>query len=440
MNNLRNMIFIPNWKKERLRERAASVERCVWVVFESCKTVASKITELIGNQNIIFLKECNDNELMFRMRNFDRVIFIAKTDWTYKTHDNEIVSFLNFVKEIQLIKKFKLDIVSIKSIVCPLYGAPIHPCDAVFVGLGQTLAQEADCLVRVFVLEDLSESSLRWLLQGEFPQHCPLIISKDYFLIPSMKRSDKYNMSEESITAFRKNGRYLIIGGNGGLGGMMARYLAEKYQANLILIGRSSENISQVEYLKNIGAQSVEYKQADVGNFQRLNFIFSNYININGIIHSALILKDSLIINLLPENLLKVLEPKLQGALNLLRILKDRDCSELDFVLFFSSIQSYIANPGQANYTAACVAKDALAAVLNEIYMVNTKVINWSFWGQIGIVASDSYRKRMSRLGIASIEEDEGLQIIEWFLSTKLKQITVIKATDDALKRLNIEV
>lgn len=71
--------------------------------------------------------------------------------------------------------------------------------------------------------------------------------------------------------------------------------------------------------------------------------------------------------------------------------------------------------------------------------MVNTKIINWSFWGDIGIVASEFYRKRMSRLEIESIREEEGLEIIEWFLSTKLKQITVIKASDKALKRLNIE-
>ena len=197
------------------------------------------------------------------------------------------------------------------------------------------------------------------------------------------------------------------------------------------------DRLSELEAISS----STQYVQADLTDIQELNNCFDLILkksNINGIIHSALVLNDRTI-QLMDEKLLKeVLDPKVLGSINLLQIISERNIS-LDFLLFFSSIQSFIFNPGQANYTASCVFKDAIAHMLNNIYLYNTVTINWGYWGSIGVVANDKYKKRMSALGVGSIEEDEGIEIIEHALSKNLKQVAVIKATPTALMKMGIE-
>lgn len=442
VNALESMIFYPGWRKCKFQEAEFQSERCVWLFFESQRFLISKVDGFIKGLQVFFLSDSVDPKwLASRLKNFDKIVFVAETTWSYDLNYNEVSSFLAFLKIIQQIKCTEFDIVTVRSIACPAFRAVTHPHDGVFVGLGQTFAQEVDFSVRILVLEHISEKVIYWILHGTFPNRYPIVVLDDCFLIPTLKRNATCSctLPYRKSSCFRDGGTYLIIGGRGGLGGMLAKYLAHQYKANLILMGRSTEDHEQLNNLAKNGAASVTYEQSDVSDFERVKAIFKRHPGINGIVHSALVLKDSLICNMSDESLQSVLSPKLSGTLNLLRVLKDMDCSRLDFVLFFSSVQSYIANPGQANYTAACVSKDALANVLRELYMVNTKIINWSFWGDIGIVASDYYRKRMSKLGIESIKEEEGLEIIEWFLSTKLKQVTVIKASDNALKRLNIE-
>ncbi|MBR1734598.1 MAG: SDR family NAD(P)-dependent oxidoreductase [Alphaproteobacteria bacterium] len=442
MNALESMIFYPSWRKCQFREAGFQSEGCVWLFFESQRFLASQVEGFIGGSQVCFLSNSvTPAQLASRLENFDRIVFVAETAWSYNVNYDEISSFLALLKVIQQVRCTEFDIVTVRSITCSAFRAVTHPHDGVFVGLGQTFAQEVDFSVRVLVLERISEKVIYWVLHGTFPSRYPIVVLDDCFLIPTLKRNAAYSrtVSHRKSSYFRTGGTYLVIGGRGGLGGMLAKYLARQYKANLILIGRSPRDQKQLDNLVKNGAASASYEQSDVSDFEKMKAIFKRHPGINGIVHSALVLKDSLICNMSDENLQSVLSPKLCGTLNLLRILRNMDCSQLDFVLFFSSVQSYIANPGQANYTAACVSKDALANILRELYMVNSKIINWSFWGDIGVVASDYYRKRMSKLGIESIKEEEGLEIIEWFLSTKIKQVTVIKASDNALKRLNIE-
>lgn len=443
MNNLGNIIFYPSWEKHEFQKITSGIELCACFLFKEQADLALKLKDFAAELNVFFLSNIIAvDSLIATIKKFDRIIFITQTSWSYDANYEQLSCFLDFLKIMQQVGHIKLDIVSVKSIVCPLYGTATHPIDGVIVGLGQTFAQEVDFPVRVLVLEHLSDKNFYWVMNGVLPERYPIIIQNNHFLIPQLKRNSIYNLGLDfnKSSIFLKKGMYLIIGGKGGLGNMMARYLANKYQANLILVGRSQKDEAQIDYLIKNGATSVKYEQLDISDCAQVKNLFERYTRINGIIHSALVLKDSLIINMSKENLLNVLSPKLQGSLNLLRVLKDSNCTQLDFILFFSSIQSYIANPGQGNYTAACVAKDVLASNLSELYMLNAKIINWSFWGDIGIVASDYYRNKMKKLGIESIREEEGLKIIEWFLTNKLKQITVIKASDNALKRLNIEV
>jgi polyketide synthase PksM len=98
-------------------------------------------------------------------------------------------------------------------------------------------------------------------------------------------------------------------------------------------------------------------------------------------------------------------------------------------VLFFSSLQSFSRNPGQSNYAAGCTFQDAYAQALGQSWTCPVKVMNWGYWGSVGVVASAQYRERMARLGLGSIEPPEGMKALETLLGSSRNQLALAKLT-----------
>ena len=113
---------------------------------------------------------------------------------------------------------------------------------------------------------------------------------------------------------------------------------------------------------------------------------------------------------------------------------------ELDFVLFFSSMQSFSKAPGQSNYAAGCVFKDTFAHQLGNEWSCPVKVINWGYWGSVGIASSEKYRDRFIKNGIESIEFPEAMKTLEALISGTKNQIGLIKTSKPLdLESLNHE-
>ncbi|WP_164887284.1 SDR family NAD(P)-dependent oxidoreductase [Hahella sp. KA22] len=365
-----------------------------------------------------------------------RLCFVTRTPWRAAVPDEDVSAFFQLLKALGDKPAVKLDVFTDKAVACPLFDSVTHPVDGVYVGLAQTLAKERpEWTVRSFSLQKLTADVLQDLLRISLPTlpGTPVCIADGRYGVADMQPTTLRPWPAQS--AFRQQGTYVILGGAGGLGGKLAEYLAARYQAKLVILGRRPEAQDLLMRLRDLGAAEARYHSVDLGDRAALQAVLDRYAVIHGVVHSALVLEDASLTAMSEQTLFNVLRPKVHGAYNLARALKGRT---LDFCLFFSSIQSYIANPGQGNYTAACVAKDAFADLLHNGLMINSKVINWGFWGSVGVVASEHYRERMKKLQIGSIEVDEGLAVIERFLVTEGRQITVVKASDLALKRLHI--
>ncbi|MDJ1630939.1 hypothetical protein QNN00_13265 [Bacillus velezensis] len=63
------------------------------------------------------------------------------------------------------------------------------------------------------------------------------------------------------------------------------------------------------------------------------------------------------------------------------------------------------------------------------------KVMNWGYWGSLGVVSDPSYRKRMEASGIGSIEPDEAMEALEVLLSEPFSQAAFIKGRSARLSR-----
>jgi NADP-dependent 3-hydroxy acid dehydrogenase YdfG/acyl carrier protein/SAM-dependent methyltransferase len=247
--------------------------------------------------------------------------------------------------------------------------------------------------------------------------------------------------SKATGAGFRKGGVYLIAGGAGGIGLALSRYLSERYGAVVILLGRSrlsGDKRAEIERIGSLGG-TIEYVRVDITDPEKMASVVSGvkarHGRINGAIHSAIVLKDRAIYNMDEETFQAVLSPKVQGSLALYRALS---AEALDFLLFFSSVQSFTGNAGQSNYAAACTFKDAYALYLNRICDFPVRVINWGYWGSIGVVSGEAYRKRSASQGVLSIEPEEGMAVIEAVLAGRLPQVVPFKAETDLLEKMGL--
>ena len=237
------------------------------------------------------------------------------------------------------------------------------------------------------------------------------------------------------FSAIKANGTYLITGGMGGIGKILVRYLAQNYNVNLILIGRSSLDKNDDIFINSIrsSTENAIYLQADITDLDSLEQVITKikhqFGDINGVIHCAGVLEDNLLINKSNQSLQKVLHPKLQGTINL----DQTTFSEpLDFFLVFSSLTSILGNPGQCDYGAANGFMDAFMVyrqtlVEKQLRQGVSLSVNWPLWkdgkmgqnGDVSEMLDDSFGDPLT--------STDGLNCFEQLFHLGQNQIAVVK-------------
>ncbi|MED1663358.1 SDR family NAD(P)-dependent oxidoreductase [Brevibacillus laterosporus] len=233
-------------------------------------------------------------------------------------------------------------------------------------------------------------------------------------------------------TRYRKGGVYVVIGGAGGIGEVWSEYMIRKYQAQVVWIGRRERNegiMQKVNRLALLGPAPI-YITADATDQQAMRRAYveikKRFPQIHGVIHSAIVLMDQSLANMEEDRFRAGLSAKLDVSVRLAQIFHNE---ALDFVLFFSGMMSFAKNPGQSNYASGCTFKDAFAMRLSREWSCAVKVMNWGYWGSVGIVASQAYQDRMAREGIGSIEPEDAMEALEALLAGPMDQIALIKMT-----------
>ncbi|WP_238651996.1 SDR family NAD(P)-dependent oxidoreductase [Paenibacillus piscarius] len=224
-------------------------------------------------------------------------------------------------------------------------------------------------------------------------------------------------------------GAYIITGGLGGLGYRVAEHLAVSVQARLLLCGRSSSgDPARLERLKALGAESAEYLQLDLADEKAVERAVSaaksKYNRLDGVIHCAGVIKDSLLAKKRITDIAEVLNPKVYGTVHLYRALS-RENPELLF-LPFSSSTALIGNIGQSDYAYANSFMDHYVAQMNEKRGRSDTAVNWSLWENGGMQVDSSTRELLwSRFGMAPLSDECGLQALEDSLSFRQDQVMV---------------
>jgi len=236
----------------------------------------------------------------------------------------------------------------------------------------------------------------------------------------------------ETGGAYRRGGVYVVIGGAGGIGEVVSEYLVRRYQAQMIWIGRrktDAEILAKQERLATLGPRPY-YITADATDRRALQQahqeIKRNFGQMHGVVHSAIVLHDQSLMKMDEEGFQAALSAKVEVSVRLAQVFEQES---LDFVLFFSSLGAFARPAGQSNYAAGCTFEDAFAARLGQDWHCRVKVMNWGYWGSVGVVASPPHRERMAQAGLGSIEPAEAMEALEYLLAGPVDQIALLKTT-----------
>ncbi|KPA19123.1 polyketide synthase, partial [Candidatus Magnetomorum sp. HK-1] len=373
----------------------------------------------------------------------------SEQPWIDQSKENQEKGVLCLFKMIKaLIEKqlidHKIQLVVFTQGGQPLYNQVTNPFPASLYGFCQSLQKEHKKL-DVYCLDlhngepdqarlmDVLKAFIRNQQEHSF---CEMVIDSDDCYVRSLNR---LQLKPTPCNNFRKKGVYLILGGAGGIGLSLARYLSEKYQANLVLIGRSTLNdhkMQAIAEIESLGGK-VKYICADARNFEAMKDAVKQakeaFQTIHGVVHSAIVLRNRTIKNMDESAFGEALAPKIDGSIHLYEAIKNEP---LDFIMFFSSAASVIATAGQSNYVAGCTFKDAFAFFLSNQVKYPVKLINWGYWGSVGIIANKWYKDRLKNEGILSIEPHEGMKIIERVMAYPVPQLFSMKITSEMINKI----
>jgi acyl transferase domain-containing protein/aryl carrier-like protein len=253
----------------------------------------------------------------------------------------------------------------------------------------------------------------------------------------------------EDAPQLREGGVYLITGGLGGIGLVMAEHLARTVRAKLILCGRSefphrnqweqwlssheqsdrvSKQIRSFQALEKLGAE-VLVISADVSDRQQMQALVNQsrdrFGEINGIIHAAGVAIPGKIQSRTLETVESVLAAKVKGVLVLEAIFQD---TPIDFLALFSSLSS-LSGGYAVDYVAANTFLDAYAHYRTANHNSFTVAINWDNWQQVGMASQAEVPKELKPFYAEnqknSITAEEGIDAFNRILRYRLAQVIV---------------
>ena len=234
--------------------------------------------------------------------------------------------------------------------------------------------------------------------------------------------------NEFSVSA---EGTVLVIGGTGGLGLSLARWLAVRGAKHLVLAARRPADTATRDALGSLKALDVQvsFKQVDVSQAddvaRLLAEIAAESPPLCGVVHSAGVLDDGALRQLDWSRFETVLAPKVAGAWHLHKATRDLP---LDFFVLFSSSTALLGTPGQANHAAANSWLDSLAAH-RRAQGLPAVSINWGPWADIGAAARRAVPSQVHRHGVGSISATKGWFLLGEILAANPANIGVLPIT-----------
>jgi len=245
-------------------------------------------------------------------------------------------------------------------------------------------------------------------------------------LVSRLEKVD-FSQSPKQKIPFKQGGAYLLTGGLGGIGLEIATYLLQKYQARLLIVGRTplppksswdehlqtpsriSDKIRAYQTLEEIDSNII-YQTADITNLEIIKPIVTQAQNqwqshLDGIIHLAGLYHESNLVDETQSTIAEILKPKMAGTWVLNQILKNNPDS---IFIGFSSIISFFSGSMLGAYAAANCFLEGFSHYQRH-QQLSSYCFSWSMWDEIGMSQGYEMKELIRAKGRYTLTSQQGL-------------------------------
>lgn len=270
-----------------------------------------------------------------------------------------------------------------------------------------------------------------------------------------VRNYQQMKLEPTSNVKLREKGVYLLVGGLGGVGLVLSRYLAQKTQAKLVLVGRSplpditqwdqwmashqpddptSRKIAAIREMEALGSKVVVVsadaeKESDMQ--QVISRIHEQFGELHGVIYGAAAKGDSLfktISEIDKDGCWEQFRPKVLGTQVLENVLKD---IPLDFCLMMSSTSSILGGLGFVGYSAANAYMDAFTLKHNQEHPTKWLTVNWESWDVDTNQTKYDYQAEIQNM---MMTKEEGTHVFERLLSVDNQDQLIVSSGELAAR------
>ncbi|MFF7638658.1 SDR family NAD(P)-dependent oxidoreductase [Kitasatospora sp. NPDC008050] len=225
----------------------------------------------------------------------------------------------------------------------------------------------------------------------------------------------------------RERGVYVITGGSGAIGRLLAEHLARSFRARLVLIGRSAPDVETARWQQSLtehGAQVLALR-ADVVRAGELAAALAvareRFGQLHGVFHLAGVADDGRATDGGRERFARVLAAKTRGLVHLDQLTRE---DALDLFTVFSSVSSLVGDFGAASYATANRFADLYIArreawVGEGVRSGRSLALDWPLWSVGGVdalVRAEELTAYTRRSGMPALTAEQALGAFEYAL------------------------
>ncbi|MCB8976730.1 MAG: SDR family NAD(P)-dependent oxidoreductase [Ardenticatenaceae bacterium] len=305
----------------------------------------------------------------------------------------------------------------------------LDPAQAALFGLSQTMPQEyAQLTSQVIDITSADKATARHILA-----ECVAELPVPQAALRGRKRWVQTVVAAPLIApetaVFRSDATYLITGGLTDIGYDIARTVAEKTSANLLLIDEQPASATQLAELAAAGSK-VAALQADLTDGEALKTAVTEGIaqcgSLAGVIHSPTVAGQQAfqaIAEIKPGQSDIFFRTKQTSLAALAEVIADLP---LEFCVVSSALSTVLGGVGFAAFTAAAHSANALVQQLNRRSAFPWLALNWDVWK----FDQDANMPVMGELSQLALDRQEGFAILERAVGTAVADILLISTAN----------
>ncbi|MGW0881238.1 MupA/Atu3671 family FMN-dependent luciferase-like monooxygenase [Streptomyces sp. NPDC002671] len=258
-----------------------------------------------------------------------------------------------------------------------------------------------------------------------------LAVRGDKLFAPRLVRDAALAHPADPLPRLDPAGTYVLTGGLGDLGLVIARRMARRGARHLVLTSRGGVRTdAQREAVDELAALGVRVHTTamDVASLAavralREELAVAGLPDVVGVVHLAGLVRGALLGDLDTERLREVAAPKIAGSWNLHQVFGDAR-----MFLLVSALPAVFGpvGVGAANYAAANAFVDALAQHRRARGAAGC-ALGYGPWNHVGMAVREEGLDQLARVGVGSMTPAEALEILDRVLDKDPRQTTVAR-------------